>query len=360
MFAPPMSLIAFPSSESFAWEKVVDWVATRGLSILVIILSSVALRWVLHRLINRAVASLVSEKRPRAKTEPTVPPQPAPVAETERTTAPEVPAAKSKNGSKNDPEHVDTMDLPVVRRHARIAARALEGRFLNPDRQRQRVETLGSVLRSIATVVILITAILMIGDQLGLNMAPVLASAGVGGVALGFGAQSLVKDFLSGMFMLAEDQYGVGDFIDTGAAAGTVEEVTLRVTRLRDAQGVIWYIRNGEIVRVANKSQGWSTAIVDIPVAYDESPERVIAVLTQAMSQMDADAEWEEILMEEPRVMGVEAVSGGMMSIRILAKCAPNEHWGAQREIRERGLTACARAGIRGPVAFPPYGGGQP
>ena len=182
--------------------------------------------------------------------------------------------------------------LPVVRRHARLAARALEGPFVNPERQRQRVETLGSILRSLATVVIVIIAVLMIGEELGLNMAPVLASAGVGGVALGFGAQSLVKDFLSGMFMLAEDQYGVGDFIDTGEAVGTVEEVTLRVTRLRDAQGVIWYVRNGEIVRVANKSQGWSTAMVDIPVSALESPEHVI----EAVSYTHLDAYKRQVL----------------------------------------------------------------
>ncbi|WP_240322784.1 mechanosensitive ion channel family protein [Austwickia chelonae] len=327
-----------------SWEIVVDWILGRGLTIVAIVIGATVLRWFLHRLIDRAVSSLVKEKRARSD---------------HRETGADVTEVVVQDAPSTDPSAVPSKTPSTARRrHTWLRARALEGRFLNPERQRQRVETLGSVLRSIATVGILITAIFMVGDQLGLNMAPVIASAGFGGVALGFGAQSLVKDYLTGIFMLAEDQYGVGDFIDTGTAAGTVEEVTLRVTRLRDAQGVIWYIRNGEIVRVANKSQGWSTAIVDIPVAYDESPERVISVLTTAMQELEGDPEWEAILLEQPRVVGVEAVSGGTMSIRILAKCAPNEHWGVQREIRERGLTACAREGIRGPAIIPPYQGG--
>ncbi len=341
---PPPRALPGTTVRDVSWEGVLDWILGRGLTVVLIVLGAVVLRWLLHRLINRTVAGLVKEKRARTEGQPTA-------ADPEHT-------AQTPPPEESTPPSTD--ELPVVRRQARLAARALEGRFLNPERQRQRVETVGSVLRSIATIVILTIAVLMIGDTLGLNMAPVLASAGVGGVALGFGAQSLVKDFLSGIFMMAEDQYGVGDFIDTGTAAGTVEEVTLRVTRLRDAQGVIWYVRNGEIVHVANKSQGWSTAIVDVPVAYDEAPAPVIATLTEAMRELREAPEWDDVLMEQPRVVGVESVTGGTMSIRILAKCAPNEHWGAQREIRERALTACAKAGIRGPVIIPPLTGGHP
>ena len=124
----------------------------------------------------------------------------------------------------------------------------------------------------------------------------------------GFGAQSLVKDFLSGIFMILEDQYGVGDVIDTGEAIGTVEEVTLRVTRLRDASGVVWYIRNGEIVRIGNKSQGWSTAIVDIPVAYAENIERVIPLIRDVVTSHGRDAGVEGAPLEEPQVVGVESI----------------------------------------------------
>ena len=127
------------------------------------------------------------------------------------------------------------------------------------ERRRQRTETLGTVLRSLVTATVFSVAFVMILDELAIPIAPLLASAGVAGVALGFGAQSLVKDFISGVFMLVEDQYGVGDVIDTGEAIGTVEDVTLRVTRLRDGNGVVWYVRNGEIVRVGNRSQGSSS-----------------------------------------------------------------------------------------------------
>ena len=130
------------------------------------------------------------------------------------------------------------------------------------ERRRQRALTMGSLLRSIATFVIATVAILTVMAELGMPLAPLLTSAGIGGIALGFGAQTLVKDFLSGIFMIIEDQYGVGDVIDTGEAVGTVEEVSLRVTRLRDANGVVWFIRNGEIVRIGNKSQGWAVATV--------------------------------------------------------------------------------------------------
>ncbi len=136
---------------------------------------------------------------------------------------------------------------------------------------------MGAILKSTSTFAISAMAILTVMGLLGLPLGPLLASAGVGGVALGFGAQSLVKDFLSGIFMIVEDQYGVGDVIDTGEAIGTVEDVTLRVTRLRDGNGVVWYIRNGEIVRIGNRSQGWSTAVVDTAVAYDEDIDRAIS-----------------------------------------------------------------------------------
>ncbi|MEP7160182.1 MAG: mechanosensitive ion channel family protein [Dermatophilaceae bacterium] len=340
------SPVAAASVRDLSWATMVDWLVSTGLIIVAIVVLAVLLRWLAHRLVDRMVRALLGGT-PRSRTSPRPWRRSPPTAEP--------PEARQATPT----ERIHTGELPVVRRHARLAARALEEQFANPERQSQRVVTLGSVLRSIATVVISMVAILMVGDQLGLNMAPVLASAGVGGVALGFGAQSLVKDFLSGMFMLAEDQYGVGDTIDTGEAIGVVEDVTLRVTRLRDASGVIWYVRNGEIVRVANRSQGWSTASVDIPVAYDESPERVISVLREAMDSLDADPHWDDTLLEAPKVVGVESVTGGTMTIRIFAKCAPNQHWGVQREIRERGLTACAAAGIRGPVMAPAFRPGE-
>lgn len=222
------------------------------------------------------------------------------------------------------------------------------------ERQRQRTETLGSLLRSITTFIIAAVAILTILSAIGLPLGPLLASAGVGGVALGIGAQSLVKDFLAGIFMIIEDQYGVGDWVDTGTVQGTVEEVSLRVTRIRDGSGVVWYVRNGEIVQLGNLSQGWSTATIDIPVSYNENPQRVIEVLRDAAKEAKTDPEVASHLIDDPQVVGVESIVGGTMTIRIVAKCRPNEHWPVQREMREYCKQAIAKAGIKGPELFRP------
>lgn len=221
------------------------------------------------------------------------------------------------------------------------------------ERRKQRALTLGSLLRSIATFTIAAVAILTVMAEIGLPLGPLLASAGVGGVALGFGAQSLVKDFLSGTFMIIEDQYGVGDVIDTGEAVGTVEEVTLRITRLRDASGVVWFIRNGEIIRVGNQSHGWAVATIDVPVAYDEEPARVIPLLQQVVEQVWEDPEQRARLIEMPTVAGVESVSGGVMTLRIFAKCRPGEQWAVPRVIREQVKASLDRAGVRGPQITP-------
>jgi small conductance mechanosensitive channel len=197
---------------------------------------------------------------------------------------------------------------------------------------------------------------------LEIPLGPMLASAGVGGVALGFGAQSLVKDFLSGIFMIMEDQYGVGDVVDTGEVVGTVENVSLRVTQLRDANGVTWYVRNGEIIRIGNRSQGWSTAMVDIPVAYDEDVERAQQIIRDVVGALDRTAPWDEKLLESPQVVGVESIAGGAVTIRVLAKTVAQEHFSVQREIRERVKLAFDREGVRSPVmvtAVPPYGAGK-
>jgi moderate conductance mechanosensitive channel len=223
------------------------------------------------------------------------------------------------------------------------------------ERRRQRSLTLGSLLRNITVIVIFTVALLTVLAEFGVSLAPLLASAGIGGIALGFGAQALVKDFLSGIAMIIEDQYGVGDVIDTGEAVGTVEEVTLRVTRLRDASGVVWFIRNGEIIRIGNKSQGWAVATIDIPVAYDEDPARVIPLLNRVVEDVWNDPEQQDKLVEQPSVAGVESVSGGVMTLRIFAKCQPGEQWGLPRVIRQRVKAVLDEEGVRGPQ-INPYG----
>lgn len=224
------------------------------------------------------------------------------------------------------------------------------------ERSRQRALTTGSLLRSIATIVIVTITVLTVLALMAIPLAPLLASAGVGGIALGFGAQALVKDYLSGIFMILEDQYGVGDYIDTGEAVGTVEEVSLRVTRLRDLDGVVWYVRNGEILRIGNRSQGWSTVMVDLPFSYKEDVDHVIGIIRGAVSAMDVDEHWGPKLREAPSVLGVETITAGTVSVRVFATCAPNENWGLQREIRRRVKDAFDREGIAGPP-LPPVGG---
>ena len=300
----PTSVAAW---ETF-WDRLVTWLIGDGLRVLLTIVLALLVRWLAHRAIDRVVAVMTSRSR----------------------------SEESVGG-----------------RAGRVLAQATG---LAHARHVQRVTTLGSLLRSIVTFVVALIATLTVMALVGLPLGPLLASAGVGGVALGFGAQSLVKDFLSGVFMIFEDQYGVGDVVDTGEAVGTVEEVGLRVTRLRDANGVVWYIRNGEIVRIGNKSQGWSTATVDSPVAYDENAERVIGIIRGVARTFDADPEWQESLLEEPNVVGVESISGQTMTIRTVAKCAPNQNFAVQRELRERIKAALDAAGVKAPPVAP-FGG---
>ena len=163
---------------------------------------------------------------------------------------------------------------------------------------------MGALLKSVITGVLVAIIGTMILSELGVNIAPIIASAGILGIALGFGAQSLVKDFLSGIFMIFEDQYGVGDVVDVGEASGTVEAVSLRVTRLRDVNGTVWYVRNGEILRVGNMSQNWARAVLDVTVGYDEDLARVQRVLTEVAHDLWEDEDFKGLIIEEPEVTG--------------------------------------------------------
>ncbi|XRQ12475.1 mechanosensitive ion channel family protein [Actinomadura welshii] len=213
-------------------------------------------------------------------------------------------------------------------------------------RRAQRAQTLGSVLRSVASVLIMGTALFSVLGSLGLNLAPVLASASVIGVAVGFGAQNIVKDILAGLFMLLEDQYGVGDYIDVGSAKGTVEAVTLRVTRMRDVDGVVWYVPNGEIKRVGNESQNWGRAVLDIPVDIHEDTERVKDLLQTTADAMAADSPWNDLILEEPSVWGVQALAGDAIVIRVVLKTAPGKQGDVARELRERVKRVFDEAGV--------------
>ncbi len=219
------------------------------------------------------------------------------------------------------------------------------------ERQSARARTIGTMLRSAATLVIVSVALLTALADLGINLAPVLTTAGVGGVALAFGAQSLVKDVLSGIFLVIEDQYGVGDQVKIGDVSGSIEEVALRVTTVRDGDGRLWYLRNGEITKVANISQGWSMATVDVLIGPDEDPTRAAALLQPVCEAVHADPEFADQLVEVPSVLGVEQITPYSMTLRLSAKCVANQQWGVQRALLARAKRALDEAGIAGPHA---------
>ncbi len=204
------------------------------------------------------------------------------------------------------------------------------------NRRAQRAKSLGSLLKSVTTTVVFGIAFVMVLSELGINVAPILASAGVLGLAIGFGAQNLVKDFLSGVMMMIEDQYGVGDEVDLGEAIGTVEHVALRVTRVRDVDGTVWYVRNGEILRVGNASQNWARTVLDVNVGYDQDLRQVREVLQEVAHGLWDDEDFKDVILEEPEVWGVQALNPDWVTVRVTLKTAPLKQWGVAREMRER------------------------
>ena len=204
------------------------------------------------------------------------------------------------------------------------------------ERRHQRATALASVLGNAASMTIFTVAGVIILGDLGLNLAPVLASAGVLGIAIGFGAQNLVQDFLAGIFMLLEDQYGVGDVVDIGSVVGTVEAVSLRITRLRDINGVVWHIRNGTIKRAGNETHGWARAVVDFPVPYDVPVGVARAALQRAASTMWDEPSWRAVMLDPPQVWGVEDVTADTVLMRVTARTAPEGKLDVARTLRER------------------------
>jgi moderate conductance mechanosensitive channel len=238
-----------------------------------------------------------------------------------------------------------------LRRLRKRAPAALTETTMLSARTAARATTLSHVLESVATGMIWSIAIVTILGELGINLGPLIASAGIAGVALGFGAQSLVKDFLSGFFMLVEDQYGVGDIIDVGAAgatiaSGTVEAVTLRTTRIRDVNGTVWHVPNGTIERVANMSQQWARALLDVNVEYGTDVALAEQVIGETAGELWDDARWRELILEAPEVWGVEELAPDAIHIRLVVKTKPAEQFRVMRELRRRLLVAFEAHGI--------------
>jgi moderate conductance mechanosensitive channel len=218
-------------------------------------------------------------------------------------------------------------------------------------RRTQRAETTGSLLRNVASVLVYGVAFVLVLGELGVNLAPIVASAGIVGVAVGFGAQNLVRDFLTGIFMILEDQYGVGDVVDLGRANGTVEAVGLRTTRVRDVAGTVWHVRNGDIAAVGNKSQAWARALIDVPVAYASDLHETRTVIKEAADAVWKDPDYAPKILEEPEVWGAESFDADAVVVRLVVKTVPLEQWVVARALRESIKNAFDAAGIEIPFA---------
>ena len=238
----------------------------------------------------------------------------------------------------------DTMSK--LRRHA--PAVVADSTVLS-TRAAARAKTLGDVLQSVAGFTIWgITAVTVLGE-IGIDLGPIVASAGIAGVALGFGAQSLVKDIISGFFMLVEDQYGVGDIVDVGEASGTVEAVSLRTTRIRDVKGTVWHVPNGTVQRVGNMSQQWARALLDVSVAYGSDVDLAQRVIKETADGLWNDRAWNGTILDEPEVWGVEQLALDAIHIRLVIKTKPAEQFRVMRELRGRLLKAFHEHGIEMP-----------
>lgn len=298
----------FDRTGSERWAQVAEWFIDRPLRILFII----ALAWFVARLLRRTVSRF---------------------------------ADRVAYGTRR--HHVsDGTENPLLRTVSRIAQREEQ-----TARSRKRALTLGAMLESVVGIVVWTTATFLVLGELGVSLGPLIASAGIAGIAIGFGAQSIVRDFLAGIFVIIEDQYGVGDVIDVGDVIGTVEEVGLRTTRVRDLSGVLWTVPNGVIQRVGNYSQVWSRSIFNIEVSYDTDIDHAMAVIKGVL-----DEAWHENLetatiIEEPEVHGVESFGESAVVIRAVVKTDPAEQWAVARMVRGKLKKAFDAEGIE--IPFP-------
>jgi len=221
----------------------------------------------------------------------------------------------------------------VKRTHKVDDTRELSSSPVAAMRSVQRARTLGSVLNNFATWIIVSVVFILILTELGFSVTALVASAGIIGAALGFGAQSIVKDVLNGLFMVFEDQLGVGDVVDLGMAEGVVERVGIRVTEIRDVSGTLWFVRNGEILRVGNHTQDWSRVILDLPVPYDSNIDEIQNLLLESAQAFAASRDWRRKVMEDPEVWGVQSLSAEAITLRLVIKVRAGEQWAAQRAL---------------------------
>lgn len=296
-------------TESVRWAEVADIVFAKPLTIAVIVATALVARYLLRHAIDRFVSTLSGDQGASRRLKRKL---------------------RGTSFGQRLPEGV----LVTAGYSVRSAARA---------------QTLGVVLKSLSGFAVWSIAVITILGELGVNLGPLVAGAGIAGVALGFGAQSLVKDFLAGVFILVEDQYGVGDIVDAGEATGTVEAVSLRTTRLRDVNGAVWHIPNGQIVRVGNMSQQWARALLDVSVNYEADLAVAQATIKRVADEVWKDPKWAYKVLEEPEVWGVEDFGADGITIRLVVKTQPSQQFQVLRELRLRLKTALDDAGIEIP-----------
>ena len=295
-------------TQAFQWtETNRHWFVEVPIRIVAYVIVALILRFVLHRMIDRATIG----------------------------------------GHKNDPGAApDSAKKPPLLRHLRDRAATANHNRHVAERRRQRAQTIGSVLKSTVSIVLLIWVTLALLSVLGVNIAPFIASAGVVGLAIGFGAQNLVRDFVSGVFMLLEDQYGVGDIVDVGEVIGEVQGVGLRITTIRDIDGTLWYVRNGEILRVGNMSQDYAVARIEVPVALTADVARAEQVAMDAAREVIADPAMADKIIGEPEMLGVQELSPDLLTLRMTVTTRPNAQWSVQRRLRREILRAYDEHGI--------------
>ena len=245
--------------------------------------------------------------------------------------------------------HKTTDALTVSRLSERLATSAAGADAFAVERYRARANAVAGLLISIGTFVIFSFAIVYMLARLGFDVAPLIASAGIVGIAIGFGAQTIIRDFLSGVFMIMENQYGLGDTVTISGITGTVEDVGLRITRLRDVEGTLWYITNGSVTELGNRSQGWSVAVVDVPVGYGADLDTVHDVLAATARELQQDPKFAASILSDEAQVAAESMTPMAVTFRVRLHTQPGQQLVVGRELRLRELAALEAAGIAAP-----------
>ncbi len=240
---------------------------------------------------------------------------------------------------------------PTVLRPLRAGAARAFSTGVSAERRAQRTRAIASLLKSITSFLILAIAAVLILAELGIDIAPLLASAGIAGVALAFGAQNLVKDFLAGIFMTLEDQYGVGDTVDLGPAAGSVIAVGLRTTTVRAGDGTIWHVRNGEVLRVGNASQGEAVVTVQLPLPYDADTDRAGSIALDTARTVAGSADFADAVVEPPALLGIVSMAPGVVTIGLSATVRAGDQDRFLRAVRGAIKAAFDAASAEDPTA---------